>query len=133
MPLRRSSSIALLIDPDASASATVRDLLQHHYPTTAVTSFAAAREIIEQFHPQFVLIEPHIADEDGLAFIAELHAMPIEVRPIVVCVTLARTVREKVAAFHAGADDYLVKPINPATFVTRLVLLHRMRQYAHIA
>jgi DNA-binding response OmpR family regulator len=111
----------------------VRDLLHQYFLTTAVASIAEARQIFHQVRPRFVLMELHLADEDGLAFIAELHALPLETRPIVVCITLAHTVREKVAAFTAGADDYLVKPINPATFVTRLVLLHRMRQRAHIA
>jgi DNA-binding response OmpR family regulator len=46
---------------------------------------------------------------------------------IIACVTHRSSIRDKVAGFHAGADDYVVKPVNVETFMWRVVLLTKMR------
>jgi two-component system response regulator TctD len=50
-------------------------------------------------------------------------------RHVLLMVVTARSgVRDKINAFQAGADDYLVKPLDPAAFALRVQLLSRFRK-----
>jgi DNA-binding response OmpR family regulator len=50
---------------------------------------------------------------------------------IIICVTTRRAVQDKVRGFQAGADDYIIKPINPESFPLRLALLERLRRLSN--
>jgi DNA-binding response OmpR family regulator len=42
---------------------------------------------------------------------------------LIIVVTTRSSVPDKVAAFQAGADEYLVKPVDPEIFALRVRLL----------
>jgi DNA-binding response OmpR family regulator len=48
--------------------------------------------------------------------------------PLLMVVSARKGVHDKVAAFQAGADDYLVKPANPARFLTEVERLSYFAQ-----
>ena len=48
--------------------------------------------------------------------------------PLLMVVSARKGVDDKVAAFQAGADDYLVKPVDPATFLTEVKRLSYFAQ-----
>ncbi|MGH8324697.1 MAG: DNA-binding response regulator, partial [Steroidobacteraceae bacterium] len=52
-----------------------------------------------------------------------LHRTPALRRLLVMVVTSRAAVADKIAAFQAGADDYLVKPVDPEFFALRVRLL----------
>jgi DNA-binding response OmpR family regulator len=47
---------------------------------------------------------------------------------LLMVVTNRSGVRDKINAFQAGADDYLVKPLDPTVFALRVQLLSRFRK-----
>lgn len=118
----------LVIDPDALQRRMLQESLQARYQAIAVGSLAQAREAIVIHRPSIILLELDEPDGDGLQLIRQIRSDPTTRDIIICCVTRRSGVRDKVSAFQAGADDYVVKPINPESFPYRVVLLTRIRQ-----
>jgi two-component system OmpR family response regulator len=87
----------------------------------ALTALAADRY-------DLLVIEPDLPDGDGVRMIATLHAAPATRHLLLMVVSHRQSVHDKIAAFQAGADDYLVKPVDPQLFEMRVQLLSRFRQ-----
>jgi DNA-binding response OmpR family regulator len=69
-------------------------------------------------NPSLILIDIELPKEKRASILAELRS--ICRAPILMLVT-ANTVDEIVEANHAGADECLVKPVNPAVLVIKAV------------
>lgn len=69
-------------------------------------------------NPSLILIDIEMPKEKRASILAELRS--ICRAPILMLVT-ANTVDEIVEANHAGADECLVKPVNPAVLVVKAV------------
>ncbi|MDQ1551603.1 MAG: hypothetical protein QOD50_1025 [Actinomycetota bacterium] len=74
----------------------------------SVSTAAAAREAIAELHPDLLLLDIYLPDEDGLSLLRSLQ--PMENAPDTVIVTAARDLTTVRAAMRSGAIYYLVKP-----------------------
>jgi two-component system, OmpR family, response regulator AdeR len=81
---------------------------------------AADGEIALQHHlslkPDLVLLDVNIPKKDGFAVLAELRRRGET--PVIFVTALAEDI-DKLTALRIGADDYVVKPFNPAEIVAR--------------
>lgn len=101
----------LVIDDNADDRFAYRRMLgkteYHLFEITEAESGAAAMAALAARTPQFVLLDLHLPDTDGLALLRELrNAHPL--LPIVMLTGLD-DVNTSVAALKAGADDYQIK------------------------
>ena len=69
-----------------------------------------------------------VPDINGADFLAQLRGHPATHHILLMVVTSTRSLQDKVRAFQAGADDFLVKPIEPATFLAHFLSVIRFRQ-----
>ena len=81
---------------------------------------------VRQVHPAVVVLDPDLPDGDGIEWLRRLRADPATKSLVVACVTHRSSIREKVTGFLAGADDYVIYPIDLETFAYRLALLARI-------
>jgi DNA-binding response OmpR family regulator len=117
----------LIVDPDQEAGRRLASALAPNI-TAVVGSARAALEAMRFRMPDLIVTELDLPDVSGIEFIARIHGTP-ETRHVLLLVATRRTaVRDKVAAFQAGADDYLVKPLNPQQFVDHVQLVSRFIQ-----
>lgn len=73
-------------------------------------------------------------DGDAFELIRRMQAHPVYRQVLISCVTKRSTIKDKIAAFRAGADDYLVKPLVPSmNFCGRMLLLVRAGHVARAA
>jgi two-component system, OmpR family, response regulator len=70
-----------------------------------------------------ILLDWSLPDMDGVAVLREWRRRGL--RTPVLLLTARGSTGEKVTAFHAGADDYLVKPFEFAELLVRIEALHR--------
>jgi two-component system OmpR family response regulator/two-component system copper resistance phosphate regulon response regulator CusR len=70
-----------------------------------------------------VILDLMLPGEDGLAVLRRARAHGV--RTPVIVLTAKGLVAEKVQAFEAGADDYLVKPFDMDELLARIEALHR--------
>jgi DNA-binding response OmpR family regulator len=75
-----------------------------------------------------VVTELDLSDGDGLALCERLRALPqMEHLPIMVLTSRSR-IEDKLAGFQAGADDYVVKPLDARLFYARVRFLCRIKK-----
>ncbi len=121
----------VVADPDPSYQRQIATLLQESFRCLAANTLKEAYQLVQRERPVLLTLELDQPDGDGLALIQLLQADPALRLVLIACVTRRSGVMDKVRAFRMGADDYIVKPIVPATnFYGRMLLLQRA---GHIA
>jgi DNA-binding response OmpR family regulator len=118
----------LIADPDISQQEALAASLQPRYRVVHARTLAETIDMLARVRPDVLLLEINQPDGDGVELIRRLREERQTRDLIIACVTNRATIRDKVTGFQAGADDYIVKPVNPQTFVWRIVLLARLRQ-----
>jgi DNA-binding response OmpR family regulator len=124
----RGGLTVLVADPDPAQQHQIMECLRPRYRVITAQSLAETVDMISQYRPAILLIEIDMPDGDGKMLIKQIRETPSLRGMIICCVTRRAGIKDKVAGFQAGADDYVVKPINPQTFMWRVVLLSRIRQ-----
>lgn len=119
--------IVLIVDPDITQQQMLARILAPRFRVLGASTLAEAIQQIQNYRPNIMLIEVDLADGDGKTLIRQIRDNPRTQGMIIACVTHKSAIRDKVAGFHAGADDYVIKPVNADTFMWRVVLLTRMR------
>ena len=117
--------LVVVADPDPYSQQIIIALLQREFRCIATNSLRETYQVILREQPAVLVLEPHQPDGDGVALIQHLQADSILRRILVACVTQQATIMDKVRAFRAGADDFLVKPLHPATFTGQMLMLWR--------
>jgi len=81
------------------------------------TTIREAQEILETISPRVIILDVVLRSEDSWRLLAELkknsHTRGIPV-------LIASTIEDQAKAFHLGADDYLLKPVERAALLERL-------------
>ncbi|QNN57288.1 response regulator transcription factor [Diaphorobacter ruginosibacter] len=84
-----------------------------------------AVQAFRQFHPDLVLLDIHLPGMDGIDV---LRAIRDQGQTPVIMVTAMADDVDKLVALRLGADDYVVKPFNPAEVVARVRAVLRRTQ-----
>ena len=90
----------------------------------------AAIRAVQQSRPSCVVLDVDMPGMDGLDVCRALRDDPATADCTIVMLTATDTASDKIAAFAAGADDYIVKPFSPRDLVGRLRAAARRRQGA---
>lgn len=129
--LKQSLPLAVVADPDPMYQQYLVQTLSSSFRCLVAKTLRETYQMIQQEHPALVTLELDQPDGDGVELIRMLQE-DIQLRAILVaCVTRRTAIKEKIQAFRAGADDYLVKPLTPAmNFYGRMLLLVRAGHFA---
>lgn len=91
-------------------------------------SFARATEFeaaLPRLSPDICLVDLGLPDKDGLALV---HRLALESGAAIIIISGRAQVQDKVTGLELGADDYIIKPFDPAEVVARArALLRRGR------
>jgi diguanylate cyclase (GGDEF)-like protein len=126
---REESMRVLVVDDDPEFSACVAAVLEPH-GIAVRTALDATHliELLEEVQPDLVLLDAMLPQVSGWDAIRIMRAMP-EWRDVPILFLTARgDLESRIAAFEAGADDYLAKPLVPEELLSRVrVRLDRRR------
>ena len=121
----------LLVEPDATIRKCIQDCISTsfggRYRVVAVPTRRAAYDHLANLRLHLLVMEIDLPDGDGTELICQARSTVTPSPAIIVCSHL-RGVKEKIAAFAAGADDYVVKPRNAERLALRFQLLERFAQ-----
>ncbi len=114
----------LIIDTDIEVLSTANAALKAEGFTviTSTSSRAAIQHAIEK-RPQLVLLELLMPELDGIDISLELRSKPELIDTLIVFLTERNEDYSQIAAFNAGADDYIIKPVKMRVLVSRLKAL----------
>jgi DNA-binding response OmpR family regulator len=118
----------LVVDGNPVSRERAREALGAH----CVVRFASGvREALVALHtqpPDLLVSEVDLADGSGLDLCEAIRATPALKQLPIMLLTDRATIHDKVAGFQAGADDYVVKPVDARLFHARLRLLDRIKR-----
>jgi DNA-binding response OmpR family regulator len=102
--------------------------LPSHALTAVVPTAYAALQAIRIRMPTLIVTELDLPDANGVELVRRIHLDPATRKALLMVVSQRNSLRDKIAAFEAGADDYLVKPQDPQNFLLHAQLLSRFGQ-----
>lgn len=111
----------LVVDDDATSRALFVAVLDDAgIPAVQACDGRAALELVATRPVSAVLLDSQMPVMDGIETVLALRARPDAATLPIVIVTGQGELAHRVAGLEAGADDYLVKPVDPAELVARV-------------
>jgi two-component system chemotaxis response regulator CheY len=83
-------------------------------------SVQAALSLCEESHPDLVVVDWNLPDEDGVTLVQQLRRLPGGERMKLILCTVERSVTHIETALSAGADEYITKPFGIEVLETKL-------------
>lgn len=125
----------LIVAQDPQTRAALHNQLANDYDVDTSADAAEVLQKIEKRQPDLVLLcEAAAAPDASLDLIGEIHADDAtRMLPVIVLSTPSTTEDDRIAAFEAGADDYLVPPVSTKSLlgsVAHTLKLARLRRDA---
>jgi DNA-binding response OmpR family regulator len=117
----------LVVDADNTHRDSLRAILGEQYTLTFVAGLSEALRMVRERRPDLLVSEVDLADGTGLELCEQIRELPGGARLPIMLVTTRSSTADKVAGFQAGADDYVVKPVDRRLFSVRLRLLFRLK------
>lgn len=124
-PARAALSL-LFVEPDRQDIEHLIQMLAGHR-VVVVGSAQQALQTLGAGRVDVLITELDLPDGSGIDLISRVRTSPAMRNILLMALTHRASVASKVAAFQAGADDYLVKPVTAEEFALHLrrVLLFR--------
>jgi DNA-binding response OmpR family regulator len=125
--------LILVVDDDPMTGKMLRFLFtEEGYEVHVEPNVAAARAFLSRHQPDLLILDVMMPGTDGFEFCRQLRAEGFG-RPIIFLTARIDTV-DKVSGLHIGADDYLVKPFEPAELLARTqAVLRRASTTGHFS
>ncbi len=116
----------LVIDDDPTITElTVMNLEMAGYSVSQAPDGVKGQALAVQFQPDLILLDLMLPKVDGLTICQRLRRDERTADiPVLVLTALGET-RDKIEAFNAGADDYLIKPFEVQEMLVRIRALLR--------
>lgn len=122
----------LVVDDDTEQQQVVRKVLDSVCRVTPAFTLAEAESELSKNHFDLVLLDVNLPDGDGFSFCAKMRTMEHTAQIPVIFVTARSETPNETMGFSLGAEDYVVKPVEPlrlkARIEARLKLLRERKQ-----
>jgi two-component system, cell cycle response regulator len=120
----------VLVVDDSTANRKLLEarLQDEYFEVLGAPSGAEAITLAQRWSPDIILLDVLMPVMDGFEACRRLKAQPATAHIPVVMVTSLNDQHERVRGLDAGADDFLVKPVDQATLFARLRALLRVKQ-----
>ncbi len=96
------------------------NLEKEGYTVKTSDSGVEALKIVEKFSPDLILLDIMMPKLDGIETCIKLRSIESLLNVYIIFLTAREEEYSEVAAFDAGADDYITKPIKPRALISRI-------------
>ena len=119
----------LVVEDDNLYAEALKEVLRGQYVVETAPTAAEGLQHARASSFGVIILDLGLPDEDGITFCESLRAGQKNSHTPIMVLTGRRDTKEKIAAFEAGADDYVVKPCVMAELLARLKALSRRRDF----
>jgi len=123
----------LLVDDEPVNTKFIQLILtEEGYEVTAVDNSRGAYALLQKQLPDLILLDVNMPQVNGFDFYRRLHEQDYDVP--VIFVTGRGVLEDRLQGLRMGADDYIVKPFDPAELLARIqAVLRRYRKAKALA
>ncbi len=120
----------LIVDSDEPTLISLKDtFVSNGFEVLCTDQGREALNIAKSFQPHLIILEMVMPGLDGIEICQDVKAIPTLQKTLIAFYTTRSEDYSQIAAFSAGADDYIIKPIRPNVFVMRIkAILKRNRK-----
>lgn len=123
----------LLIDSEIEQLKTTETILkQEGFQVITSTQSKEGIALSQEEKPNLILLELVMPELDGIDICIELRKLESLNDTLIVFYTSRDEDYSQIAAFNAGADDYIIKPSKPRVLITRLKALLKRQSHHSI-
>ena len=120
-PSENQAVTLLIVDDDETTRAKLREVFESAgYRVVTVGEAPAALRVLRGVRCSLVILDLEMPEIDGLAVCKLLRAQPNTSKLPIVVLSESDDEHRKVAAFAAGADDYITKPSSAGELLSRV-------------
>jgi two-component system alkaline phosphatase synthesis response regulator PhoP len=101
------------------------NLTKEGYEVEKVSDGLSAIEVAKEFQPQLILLDVMMPRMDGIETCRKIREITKLKDVFIIFLTARSEEFTEIAAFEAGANDYLTKPIKPRALLSRLAAYFR--------
>ena len=113
-----SQPLVAILDDEPQIRAMLSDALEEAGFRTAAYARATEFEAtLRHSAPDLCLVDLGLPDRDGLAVV---HRLALESGAAIIIISGRSEVQDRVTGLELGADDYIIKPFDPAEVVARV-------------
>jgi DNA-binding response OmpR family regulator len=109
--------ITILDDEPAIRSMLSEALTEAGYETRSFARATEFEQALRRTTPDVCLVDLGLPDRDGLSLV---HRLALEQGATVIIISGRAQVQDKITGLELGADDYIIKPFDPAEVVARV-------------
>lgn len=121
----------LLVEDDARLSQLISAFLQQHgFEVKTLPDGKQLTQVMEAFQPEVVILDIMLPGEDGLTLCKRLRR---SYDGVLLFLTAQSSDFDHVLGLELGADDYVIKPVEPRVLLARIqALLRRGNQHSNV-
>ncbi|MDB5867777.1 MAG: domain S-box protein [Polaromonas sp.] len=128
-----SAATILIVDDESQNRKLLEVLLQPEgYATRSAASGKEALALVAQSAPDLILLDIMMPEMDGYQVAALLKADPTTANIPIIMVTALADRSARLAGLHAGAEEFLTKPVDRAELWLRVRNLLRLKEYGDL-
>lgn len=111
----------LIIDDDSDIQILLKRSFDQRYNVIIAGDLASAKRRVNESRPDLIVLDEGLPDGSGMDFCHYLkHELSMKDLPVIM-LTSRKELKDKLSAFHSGADDYVVKPFEPLELEARIM------------
>jgi DNA-binding response OmpR family regulator len=117
-PTRDARSHVAILDDEPEIRRMLSDALEAAgFRTSAYSRATEFEAALKRTAPDVCLVDLGLPDRDGLALV---HRLALESGAAIIIISGRAQVQDRVTGLDLGADDYIIKPFDPAEVVARI-------------
>src|ERR1035437_7556635 len=121
--------LVLVVDDDVATTLLIQGTLSSRgFQVVCAFDVAGATTVIEERHPDLILLDVNLPDGNGLDLCRKLKAEPGTAQTPVLFISANEELPAKIKGFNAGAADYISKPFAGEEVVARVSTHLRLKQ-----
>ncbi|MDK2908841.1 MAG: two-component system, OmpR family, alkaline phosphatase synthesis response regulator PhoP [Bacteroidales bacterium] len=104
------------------------NLRREGFETILAGSGKMALQILRQEKVEMIILDLMMPEMDGMETCAEIRKLPLASESLIIFLTARGEDYTQIAAFDAGADDFVAKPVKPRVLISRIKALLRRKK-----
>jgi len=122
----------LAVDDNVIDITTIEKLLGEHYDLRTSTTGEEALTIAADFRPDIILLDNMMPGLDGGQVCRQIRADSGLRHTKIIMVSGKSRISERIAAYQAGADDYITKPYNEGELLAKIRVYLRLKSVEEV-